>query len=95
MNQKELKLLIDTCLVDSIFLTDAGDGFEVWAFGEEIPPYVDNVLKESARNRTRRTWSDLSRAYAFVKGLGWTGPITVESGISAGFGHPSAGEKGA
>jgi hypothetical protein len=82
MNQKELQLLITTGQVASIYLTFQENGYEVWAYPDDsgsFPHGLGNQLRETARGRKPRTWQDLSRAFDYVHGLGWKGPITVEN----------------
>lgn len=84
MNQKELELLIATGQVASIYLSDQGDGYEVWAYPDdsgEFPTGLGNRLKETARSGKPRTWQDITRGIQYLRRLGWKGPITLEDRV--------------
>jgi hypothetical protein len=78
MDQRQFRDFIAAGVVQEVVIHDRGQGWEVWAFGEQWPIHVSNRLRQQRRDRSERTWSDLGRAFQFVRSQGWPGPVKVE-----------------
>ncbi len=71
-------------IVGRVFILDKTpiqQGFEIYAFGASVDhdKYIDlhGRAIETTRGK-RRQWSDLGRAYNFIKESGWSDNVVVE-----------------
>jgi hypothetical protein len=77
MQVKEFHLLVETAVIQRVTIFDlAGRGFEIWAYGDELPSSVGNRVK-LARGGAR-IWSTLDSAYRFIRDSGFCHVVEID-----------------
>ena len=78
MDLREFKLLNQTGAITAVRLRNEDGSFYVWfELAGKMEPLTLTRPNPKVHGLPERSWQDVSRALAFVRRHGWTGPVVV------------------